>query len=177
MASPAQRPRYSLPTCRACCPFFCACSRWGLRHLLARFDRRRRRPAARVVHLIAHHRPKNTVPEDYALMLEGWVRRLLMAGVKPGRITLVGFSRGGQITASASSRLASTGINTAVLAICFEGDFTHVPPIVLSGHLLSLYETTDVVGSCASWPRGAASPRSRKSPSRRARSTARSTSR
>ena len=89
------------------------------------------------------------MPEDYALMLEGWVRRLLMAGVTPGRITLVGFSRGGQITASASSRLASTGINTAILAICFEGDFTHVPPIVLSGHLLSLYETTDVVGSCA----------------------------
>src|SRR6186713_2856663 len=104
MASPAQRPRYSLPTCRACCPFFCACSRWGLRHLLARFDRRRRRPrpvapefgvydfpavtraiaAGGGFHLIAHHRPKNTVPEDYALMLEGWVRRLLMAEVTPG---------------------------------------------------------------------------------------------
>jgi dienelactone hydrolase len=40
-------------------------------------------------------------------MLDGWVRRLLAAKVAPGRITLVGFSRGGQITALASSRLAS----------------------------------------------------------------------
>ena len=87
-------------------------------------------------HLIAHHRPKNTVPEAYAEMLDGWVRRLLAAKVAPGRITLVGFSRGGQITALASSRLASAGINTAILAACSEGDLVHVPPIVLGGHLL-----------------------------------------
>lgn len=99
--------------------------------------------------LIAHHRPKNTVPEAYAETLDGWVRRLLAARVAPGRITLVGFSRGGQITALASSRLASAGINTAILAACSKGDLVQVPPIVLGGHLLSIYETTDVVGSCA----------------------------
>jgi dienelactone hydrolase len=64
-------------------------------------------------HLVAYHRPKDTQPEVYIGMLESWVRRLLAAGVAPGRITLVGFSRGGQLTAAASSRLASTGINTA----------------------------------------------------------------
>ena len=100
-------------------------------------------------HLIAHHRPKNTVPEDYAAMLDGWVRRLLAAKVAPGRITLVGFSRGGQITALASSRLASTGINTALLAVCLPRDQVLVPPIASGGHLLSIYETTDAVGSCA----------------------------
>jgi len=99
--------------------------------------------------LIAHHRPKGTVPEAYAEMLDGWVRRLLGAGVAPGRITLVGFSRGGQITAIASSRLAATGVHTALLAVCPRGDLDAVPPIVLGGHVLSIYETTDAVRSCA----------------------------
>ena len=102
-------------------------------------------------HLIAHHRPKNTVPEDYAAMLDGWVRRLLAAKVAPGRITLVGFSRGGQITALASNRLASTGINTALLAVCPPGDLdlVRLAPIIAGGHFLSMYETTDAVRSCA----------------------------
>ena len=82
-------------------------------------------------------------------MLDGWVRRLLAAKVAPGRITLVGFSRGGQITALASSRLTSAGINTAILAACSKGDLVQVPPIVMGGHLLSIYEPTDVMGSCA----------------------------
>ena len=100
-------------------------------------------------HLVAYHRPKDTQPEVYIGLLESWVRRLLAAGVAPGRITLVGFSRGGQLTAAASSRLASTGVNTAILAVCSQGDLVLTPPVALGGHLLSIYETTDVVGSCA----------------------------
>ncbi len=99
--------------------------------------------------LIAHHRPKNTEIDPYVDKLESWVRRLLTAGVKSSRITLIGFSRGSYLTALASSRLRSTGINTALLAACSEGDISHHPPLVIGGHLLSIYETTDVVRSCA----------------------------
>ena len=81
--------------------------------------------------------------------LVSWVRQLLSAGVRPERITLVGFSRGGQMTASASSRLAPEHINTALIAICSNGDFVRDPPLTLGGRLLSLYETSDSVGSCA----------------------------
>ena len=52
------------------------------------------------------------------------------------------------MTAYASSDLASKGINTALLAICTEGDFARDPPLVLGGNLLSIYETSDEVGSC-----------------------------
>lgn len=102
--------------------------------------------------LIAVQRPKNVEFESHVKTLESWVRRLLDAGVKPGRITLVGFSRGGQLTAYASSRLASTGINTAILAICSDGDLAVDPPdspLILGGNFLSVYETSDEMGSCA----------------------------
>jgi uncharacterized protein len=73
----------------------------------------------------------------------------LDAGVKPSRITLVGFSRGAYLTAMASSRLASTGIGTALLAICEKGEVSDQPTLVLGGNFLSIYETSDDLGSCA----------------------------
>jgi pimeloyl-ACP methyl ester carboxylesterase len=98
--------------------------------------------------LIAHHRPKNTQTGPYVATLESWVRRLVAAGVKPSRITLVGFSRGGALSAHASSRLRDLGINTALLACCIDGDVESNPPLVLSGNLLSIFETSDAFGSC-----------------------------
>ena len=101
--------------------------------------------------LIAVQRKKGVEFENHVNQLESWVHRLLEAGVKPSRVTLVGFSRGGQITASASGHLASEGINTAILAICTDGDFAvdSGPAIVLGGNFLSIYETSDELGSCS----------------------------
>jgi len=81
------------------------------------------------------------------------VAALLDAGVAPGRITLVGFSRGAGLTAIAASRLADTGINTALMAICSDGFVTGAPDLRLGGHLLSIYEETDAVKSCAALAR------------------------
>jgi hypothetical protein len=99
--------------------------------------------------LIAQQRPKNTEIPPYVAKLESWVRQLVAAGVKPSRVTLVGFSRGGQLTAYASDGLRSLGINTAILAACSNGDIARAPPLSLGGNLLSIYETSDVMGSCA----------------------------
>lgn len=98
--------------------------------------------------LVAHHRPAGTDPNDYAAKLVGWVHQLVDSGVQPSSITLVGFSRGAQITLNASSQLAQLGINTAVMAVCFDGDFPFSPAIELSGRVLSIYETSDTVRSC-----------------------------
>jgi hypothetical protein len=102
--------------------------------------------------LIANQRPKNADFDAYVETLKSWVHRLVKAGVAPSRITLIGFSRGGQLTAFASSDLASVGINTALLAICQNGDFDRDPPgphLVLGGNLLTMYESSDQLGSCA----------------------------
>jgi hypothetical protein len=101
--------------------------------------------------LIAVQRKKGLEVEDHARQLESWVHQLIKAGVKPGRITLVGFSRGSQITGVASSHLAAEGINTALLAICSDGDLVPDSGAVLKlgGNFLSIYETSDQYGSCA----------------------------
>lgn len=99
--------------------------------------------------LIAPHRPKDSDVDTYVRTLEAGVRRLVAAGVAPQRITLVGFSRGAQLTAAASSRLRTLEVGTVLMAVCSEGDLVRDPPILLGGPVLSIYETTDVVGSCA----------------------------
>jgi hypothetical protein len=102
--------------------------------------------------LIAYQRPKNIDFDVHVDTLKSWVRHLVDAGVKPSRITLVGFSRGGQLTATASGDLQSSGINTAIIAACEDGDFQRdppAPPLILGGNLLSIYETSDALGSCA----------------------------
>jgi hypothetical protein len=97
--------------------------------------------------LIAFQRPKSS-DDAYADTLKSWVRRLLDAGVRPSRITLVGFSRGAQLTALASSDLASAGINTALLAICADGEVSAAKGLILGGNFLSIYERSDELGSC-----------------------------
>jgi hypothetical protein len=100
--------------------------------------------------LIAHQRPKDTEFFSYIDTLESWVRKLVEAGVRTSRITLVGFSRGSHLTAYASARVKSYGINTALLASCLDGDIGGKDaPLALRGNLLNIYETTDVAGSCA----------------------------
>jgi hypothetical protein len=62
--------------------------------------------------LIAHQRPKNTDVDAYVDTLESWVLRLVAAGVTPEHMTLIGFSRGAQLTGYASSRLRVLGFGT-----------------------------------------------------------------
>ena len=102
------------------------------------------------LNVIAHHRPAGTVREDYAQQLTRWVNNLLSAGVPPENITLIGFSRGAQITLLAADALRESGINTVIMAVCFNDDYPNDPPLELGGHVLSLYETSDVVQSCSS---------------------------
>jgi len=98
--------------------------------------------------LIAHHRPKNTEISAYTTMLVSWVKKLIDAGVHPSNITLVGFSRGGHITAYASSKLEKLKINTVLLATCWPGGVQSESSVTFGGHFLSVYETTDVALSC-----------------------------
>jgi len=47
-----------------------------------------------------------------------------------------------------AARFNDHEINTVLMAGCFNGDMALEPPITLGGRLLSIYETTDVPGSC-----------------------------
>lgn len=97
--------------------------------------------------LIAYQRPKS-LDDSYVETLKSWVRRLVDGGVKPSRITLVGFSRGAYLTALASNDLADARINTALLAICEKGEVAGAPGLSLGGNVLSIYEKSDSLGKC-----------------------------
>ena len=99
--------------------------------------------------LISHHRPANTDPQEHAIQLATEVRALLAAGVPANHITLLGFSRGGQITILASGGLADTPVNTILMASCSEYGLEEMPNLKVSGAFLSIYETSDRLGSCA----------------------------
>lgn len=99
--------------------------------------------------LIAPHRPANTDLEEYVDRLTEWVCRLTDAGVKPENITLVGFSRGGHMTALAADKLKPLNINTALLGTCWQTGVQDQSSITLSGRLFSVYETSDSARSCS----------------------------
>jgi len=97
--------------------------------------------------LISYHRPDKTIADEYAEKLAADVKKLIKAGVKPENITLLGFSRGGEITLLASSKLRMDKINTILLAVC--GDFIKEHNEYQAfGHVSSIYETSDFAGSC-----------------------------
>ena len=98
--------------------------------------------------LIAHHRPKDTDIDEYVDLFSSWVSSLLESGVPASNITLIGFSRGSHLAALTAARFNSHSINTVLMAGCFNGDMIFDPPVTLGGRLLSIYETTDTLGSC-----------------------------
>jgi hypothetical protein len=97
--------------------------------------------------LISYHRPNKTVPDEFAEKLAVDVRKLMAAGVQPENITLLGFSRGGEITLLASDKLRLDKINTILLAVCggFVKDHKEYQAY---GNVYSIYETSDFAGSC-----------------------------
>lgn len=97
--------------------------------------------------LIATHRPAKTDPFEYAEKLAGEVNQLIKNGVPAENISLVGFSRGGFITAIASSYIKNKHVNFVILAAC-TSRLAKRKDITIHGHLFSIYETSDSVGSC-----------------------------
>ncbi len=97
--------------------------------------------------VIAIHRPKGTDPGEHAAFLAENIRRMVANGVEQRRITLIGFSRGGYIVALTSNALRDAPVNTVILAGC-AGWVEAQQAIQLSGHVLSVFETSDFVGSC-----------------------------
>jgi len=97
--------------------------------------------------LISYHRPEKTVADEFAEKLAIDVRKLIKAGVKPENITLLGFSRGGEITLLATTKLRMDKINTILLAVC-GGFIEQHNEYQAFGNIYSIYETSDFAGSC-----------------------------
>lgn len=99
-------------------------------------------------YLIAETREKNASVQAHAQRLADTVSKLIQQGVNPENISIIGFSKGGGIVATAAGLIGNSHIRYALLASCPKASETVVwPPF--EGHLLSLYEQDDFwAGSC-----------------------------
>lgn len=97
--------------------------------------------------LIAYHRAKNTKPREFAKKLARDIEKLVKQGVPYENIAVLGFSRGGEITALTSHYVAQKKMKTIILAGC-AGLLKSDDSISIHGNVYSIYETSDSVGSC-----------------------------
>lgn len=118
-------------------------SRWGIYD----FPQIKKALSDENYNLIAYHRPKGTDPRVFAKKLTEDAMTLIKKGVKPENISFVGFSRGGAITVLTSHYLASDMVNFVILAGCSKFVKSN-PELEVYGHVFSVFETSDGVGSC-----------------------------
>ena len=98
--------------------------------------------------VISEARPAGTDGMLYADRVVDQVREILVAGVPPDHVTVVGFSKGGGIAIAASSLLANDSLNFVFMGACGQW-YESKPEIVPRGRLLGLREASDeLVGPC-----------------------------
>ena len=78
------------------------------------------------------------------------INGLIAKGIKAQDITVVGFSKGAMITVIALSLLKNDDVNFAIMATCVEWYESEefLAGLRLRGHILSIYEESDLAGSC-----------------------------
>ncbi len=104
--------------------------------------------AQRGFQVISEARSAGTQVAAYASQVADQVHQLLAGGVPPEHIAVVGFSKGGMITAATSSLVGIPDVRYVIMAGCTQrllGDES----LTLSGTVLSIHEASDDIGlSC-----------------------------
>ena len=97
--------------------------------------------------VISEIRPKNTDPDTYALKVVRQVDSLLKAKVPPTHISVIGASKGAWIAMQVSSKLKCEQANFVFMGIC-GNDYDYTAEMFkVCGHILSIYEKSDALGS------------------------------
>jgi predicted esterase len=100
--------------------------------------------------VISERRNRGTDIEQYARKVADDVEGLRQSGVAPARITLVGASQGAWIAMLVSTLVKSPDVNYVIMAGC-GADPAFGKLINLHGNVLSIYESSDVAGTCDSY--------------------------
>jgi hypothetical protein len=97
--------------------------------------------------VISEARKKDPEIEPYARKVTAQVKQLLNAGVPARHITIVGASQGSWIAMLASTYLKNRDLNFVFVAAC-STDPRFLDTVDLHGHILSIYEKSDLPQSC-----------------------------
>jgi hypothetical protein len=94
-------------------------------------------------------RKKNTNASDYAEKVVKQIKTLLKKGIAPGKITVIGTSKGGYIAQYVSTYLANPNVNFVFIGCFRDSDIEEIPDINFCGNILTIYEKSDIYGVSA----------------------------
>jgi pimeloyl-ACP methyl ester carboxylesterase len=97
--------------------------------------------------VISEPRKRDSDVEQYAARVAKQVEGLIKAGVPARHITVAGASQGSWIAMLASTYLKNRDLNFVLIAACSAED-SFLQLVDLHGSVLSIYERSDVAGSC-----------------------------
>lgn len=98
--------------------------------------------------VISEIRP-GTPDSVYTQCVSNQIDSLLLAGIPPENITVLGASAGAYITLDVALKLRNQKINYVILGMCWENTYKSYVGKELCGDFLSIYEASDPHGSCA----------------------------
>lgn len=99
--------------------------------------------------VISEVRLKDTDVKFYAQEIKKQIDSLLKSGIAPSKITVIGASKGSLIAMYVSSLVKNKSINYVFMAACYNNEAE--PDIQFYGNILSIYEKTDMAGSCVAY--------------------------
>lgn len=99
--------------------------------------------------VISEQRKKSTDPKLYAKKVCKQIDSLLLLGVKPNHITVVGTSKGGYIAQFVMTELKNPEVNYVLIGCYQDWDLEELPEINFCGNILTIYEETDPMGVTA----------------------------
>lgn len=99
--------------------------------------------------VLSEVRAKNTDVATYAQKIKKQIDSILTLGVKPELITVIGASKGALIAMKVSTLAKNSALNFVLMAGCY-GDGKD-SDLEMYGNILSIYESSDLAGSCDSY--------------------------
>lgn len=91
-------------------------------------------------------RPKDTQVKIYAQKIKKQIDSLVNSEVNPSKITVIGASKGALIAMYVSTYVKNKSVNYVFMAACYKDEMEK--DIDFYGNVLSIYEKSDMAGSC-----------------------------
>lgn len=86
---------------------------------------------------------------EYASKIVNQIDSLLLKGVAPSNITVIGTSKGGYIAQYVSTLSENPDLNFVFIGSYRDSDIEHIPQINFCGNILTIYEKSDEYGVSA----------------------------
>lgn len=99
--------------------------------------------------VFSEKRKPETNAQEYAKKIVQQIDSLLLKGVQPNHITVIGTSKGGYIAQFVSTFAKNPNLNFVFIGSFQDTDITEIPTINFCGNILTIYEKTDFFGVSA----------------------------